>query len=384
MRLGLVIYDSLETISGGYLYDRMLVDYLRSQGEQMEIISLPWRDYPRHLGDNLSPGVFRRLQQAQVDILLQDELNHPSLFWLNRRLKASRSKAINPNSPISAAPYRTALAAVNIPIISIVHHLRSSENHPTWLRRLYRKVERWYLSSVDGFIFNSQTTRRAVQGLVGEIQPSIVALPAGDKLNPELTEAEIIARTRQPGALRLIFVGNLIRRKGLHHLLSALSQTPRSEVALTVVGRSDLDPAYARRIQRLIVRYDLAGQVRFLGQQTDAELAALLRSHHLLVVPSSYEGFGIVYLEGMGFGLPAIASPAGGAVEIITDGINGFLVNPDDPAHLSHLLTDLHRNRRRLLEMSLAARRRYQSHPTWEQTGAQIHAFLKTLAKKTP
>ena len=84
----------------------------------------------------------------------------------------------------------------------------------------------------------------------------------------------------------------------------------------------------------------------------------------------------------MGFGLPAIGSHAGGATEIITEGVNGFLVNPDDSAHLSRLLTCLHQDRGRLAEMSLAARRRYRSHPTWEQTGSQIHAFLKTLATR--
>lgn len=383
MRLGLVIYDSLETVSGGYLYDRMLVDYLRGQGEQVEIISLPWRNYSRHLGDNLSPGLFRRLRQAQVDILLQDELNHPSLFWLNRILKASHSKTTASRSPVAAVQHPPAHPLANIPIISIVHHLRSSENHPRWLNLLYRRVESWYLSSVDGFIFNSQTTRRVVQALAGDSQPAIVALPAGDKLKPELTESEILARARQEGALRLIFVGNLIRRKGLHHLLSALSQTPRGAINLTVVGRSDLDPAYARQIQHLVARYDLAAHVRFLGQQTEAELGVLLRSHHVLVVPSSYEGFGIVYLEGMGFGLPAIGPSAGGAAEIITQDVNGFLINPDAPAHLSRLLTCLHQDRGRLAEMSLAARQRYLSHPTWEQTGSQIHTFLKSLATKT-
>ena len=103
MRIGLVIYGSLDTLSGGYLYDRMLVEHLRRQGDEVEIFSLPWRDYARHLTDNLSTGLLRRLQGSRLDVLLQDELNHPSLFWLNRRLH------------------------VNYPIVSIVHHLRSSE-----------------------------------------------------------------------------------------------------------------------------------------------------------------------------------------------------------------------------------------------------------------
>ena len=52
MKIGLIIYGSLDTLSGGYLYDRKLVEYLRSQGDTGEIISLPWRNYPVHWLDN--------------------------------------------------------------------------------------------------------------------------------------------------------------------------------------------------------------------------------------------------------------------------------------------------------------------------------------------
>ena len=129
MRIGLLIYGPLETLSGGYLYDRKLVDYLLRQGDQVEVISLPWRNYLRHLGDNLSRSLLRDLEQQRLDILLQDELNHPSLFYLNHRLKRRTS----------------------YPVISIVHHLLSSEDRPAWQNRLYEFIERRYLSSVDGF-----------------------------------------------------------------------------------------------------------------------------------------------------------------------------------------------------------------------------------------
>ena len=86
MHLGLVIYGSLSTISGGYLYDRKLVEFLRHQGDTVEIISVPWRNYTAHLADNINPNLHKRLKSFQGDILLQDELNHPSLFRLNQKL----------------------------------------------------------------------------------------------------------------------------------------------------------------------------------------------------------------------------------------------------------------------------------------------------------
>ena len=81
MKIGLIIYGSLETVSGGYLYDRKLVDYLRAQGDTVEIISQLWSSYGRHLGHNFSSDMLSRLRESQFDMLLQDELNHPYLHW---------------------------------------------------------------------------------------------------------------------------------------------------------------------------------------------------------------------------------------------------------------------------------------------------------------
>ncbi|NKQ36769.1 MAG: glycosyltransferase family 4 protein [Chloroflexi bacterium] len=381
MFIGLVIYGRLDAISGGYLYDRRLVDYLRSQGDVVEVVSLPWRGYGRHLLQNFSPTLRRRLSRANYDLLLQDELNHPSLFWLNRRLRAR----------------------VSYPIVSIVHHLRSSERHPAALMSLYRQVERRYLRSVDGFIFNSKTTRTAVYEInhrgaeeaeatslkkssalsasprCKEI-PHVVALPAGDRWGTAVSENHIRRRAGQPGPLRLLFVGNLIPRKGLDGLLTAVAALPPDCCRLDVVGDTAVNPAYTRRIRRQITQLGLANRVTLHNVLQDNALKEKMLSSHLLVVPSQYEGFGIVYLEGMGFGLPAIGGQAGGAREIIQDGVNGWLVDVGDTAVLSQHIRHLHQDRAHLIEMSLAARQHFLTQPTWQESMAKIRRFLKEIA----
>jgi glycosyltransferase involved in cell wall biosynthesis len=355
MRLGLLIYGDLEIISGGFLYDRMLVRHLRRQGEEVEVISVPWRPYAWGLLDNLSPSLQRRLTRASFDLLLQDELIHPSCFWLNRRLGGQR--------PFS--------------IVAIVHHLRGSEARPAWQNRLYLEVERQYLASVDGLICSSQATLEAVRGLMGHGKPNIVAHPGGDHFPAAITPEQISARALAPGPLEIMFLGNLIPRKGLHILLSALQKLPPQDWRLTVVGSLTMDPAYVRAIHRQMAQEGLGDRVALLGALVDEELARCLARSHLLAVPSSYEGFGIVYLEGMGFGLPAIASTAGGAREIISHGQDGFLVAPGDAAGLAGCVSRLARDRQLLRAMSLAARARYQAHPTWAASLAPIHRFLK-------
>lgn len=357
MKLGLVIYGDFETLTGGYLYDRMLVEFLRSRGDVVEIFSLPWRNYGRHLFDNLSQRLIRSVSAAQLDVLLEDELNHPSLFRLNRRLKAS----------------------VNHPVVSIVHHLRCSELRPAWQNSFYRLVEGDYLAGVDGFVFNSVTTRSSVEVLIGSSKPSVVAFPGRDGVRPDVTSEAVGRRALDTGPLRILFVGSLIPRKELHTLLAALSGLPSDGWRLEVVGSPKSDPAYAARVFAEIERLGIGDQVRLLGSLTGPELADRYSVNHLLAVPSSYEGFGIVYLEAMGFGLPALASTAGAAHEIISHDRDGFLVHPGDAGAIARHVGELISDRGKLVRMALAALDRHAAHPTWGESAATIRNFLEEM-----
>ena len=344
MKIGLVIYGSLDNISGGYLYDRKLVEYLRTQGDTVEIISLPWRNYATHLMDNLR----FRLPEG-LDILIEDELNHPSLIganWVKH-------------------PY---------PIVSLVHHLRCSELRPRWQNNFYRILEKKYLKSVDGFIFNSKTTRDVVNGLMVNEKSNIVAYPPTDRFGDTISENEIKARAKN-NELRILFLGNVTFRKGLHTLLEAISHQP-SAVRVDVVGGLTTEPAYAQKIQEFISANHLSSAIFLHGALDNQPLIAMYKQAHVMVVPSSYEGFGIVSLEGMGFSLPAIGTTAGAASEIISDGVDGFLVQPGDNLELANRLKVLNEKRDLLIQMSLEARQRYLRQPKWVQTAGQIREFL--------
>ena len=326
MHIGLIIYGSLDTLSGGYFYDRNLVEYLRSQGDKVAVISLPWRNYAAHLTDNL-----RFRLPSNLDILIQDELNHASLIFANR----------------GRHPY---------PVISLVHHLRSSELRPRWQNIFYRWVERRYLRSVDGFIFNSHTTAKVVHDLLREEKPSIVAYPPTDRFGEPITEEDIRTRAKTK-ELRILFLGNVIYRKGLHTLLESVSNQ-RSTLRVDVVGSLTAEPDYAKQIQEYVARNDLSSLVFFHGSLDREPLIHKLKQAHVMIVPSSYEGFGIAYLEGMCFGLPAIGTITGAASEIITDGVDGFLIQPENASHLEDRLKALNEQRDLLTQMSLAARNR--------------------------
>jgi glycosyltransferase involved in cell wall biosynthesis len=355
MRVGLMIYGDLETLTGGYLYDRKLVAYLRARGDEVEIVSLKWRHYGRHMLDNLSRTLLRRLAKADFDVLIQDELNHPSLFALNRWLKRR----------------------VEYPLIALVHLLRSSEAHRALTQPFYRAVERHYFNGVDGAIFNSQTTRAAVEQLVGRELPGVVAYPGRDHLRAQLSLSEIAARAATRGPLRIIFVGNVLAGKGLDTLIEAMSRLPRGACRLTALGSLTMDAAYAESIRRQVTRARLSDYVALRGAVSNEEVFGHLNRNHVLVVPSRYEALGIAYLEAMGCGLPVIATTAGGAHEIVRHGEVGFLTRPADAEMLAGYLRELNEDRGRLVEMSLAAHRHVAAHPTWDESFAAVRDFLQ-------
>jgi glycosyltransferase involved in cell wall biosynthesis len=360
VRVGLVVYGSLEVVSGGNLYDKFLVSHLRNSGHSVEVVSIPLRSYPLNLARNFSAGLRRRLIGSSFDVLLEDELAHPSLVRLNQAFR--RSKSASPAS-----------------LVSIVHHLRSSEERAEWKNDLYRRIEKRYLLSVDAFVFNSETTRETVESLLGKKTRNVVAPPGGDRLPRTLTAADVAARAAEEGELRILFVGNLIPRKGLHHLLKALHSLEERPFRLDVVGREEADRRYSAAIRDRVGALGLGSRVHFHGALAGENLEERFRAAQLLVVPSSYEGFGIVYLEAMGFGLPVIASASGATDEIVRHESTGFLVQPGDAWSLSRRIESLLEDRSLLAQMSVAAYEAFEDHPGWEDSMKRVEDFLVEL-----
>lgn len=354
MRIGLVVYGNLEQASGGYLYDRHLVSLLKKRGHTVQVISMPWHRPIRAVLDNFSNKAVQKLRNLRVDVLLQDELNHPSLFLLNKKIKKE----------------------VAFPIISIVHMLRSRAHSEHSIQWLTRRIEAQYLKSVDAFIFNSQETGRIVKSMLPKSKPFVVATPGGDRFKPKITDKEIRDRATQSGPLRVLFLGNLTRNKAPHLLIRAAAELERDSVFLTFAGRSDVEPDYAEYLLRLAISHGMEDWLYFAGHLEGEMLGATIQTSHVLAIPSAYEGFGIAYLEGMGFGLPAIATQGVGAKEIIQNGKNGFLIPVGDCERLADILKRLNRDRKLLARMGLAARRSFLESPTWDQSMRQVEKFL--------
>ncbi|MGO9242023.1 MAG: glycosyltransferase family 4 protein [Bryobacteraceae bacterium] len=153
------------------------------------------------------------------------------------------------------------------------------------------------------------------------------------------------------GPLKLIFVGRLDPRKGLHYLFEALERLAPSGFQLTMAGR--WVPGYRDWLLR-------RRRVTFtdLGQIGGGQLLSVLRENHLLVLPSLFEGFGLVISEALACGIPVLATERTGAPDVIENGKQGFCVRAACSEDIAQVLSMIMDNRKMLINMGEEARKR--------------------------
>ena len=130
--------------------------------------------------------------------------------------------------------------------------------------------------------------------------------------------------------------------KGTDNLIRAVSQLREAvpHLRLVAVGGGDDLP----RLKALVTETKATDQVHFLQRLSREELASCYACAEIFAMPSAGEGFGIVFLEAMAFGKPLIAASAGGALDLVHDEVNGFLVPPRELAPLTAALARLLRD----------------------------------------
>jgi glycosyltransferase involved in cell wall biosynthesis len=150
-----------------------------------------------------------------------------------------------------------------------------------------------------------------------------------------------------PGKLNLLFIGRLDRQKGFDVVREAMKFLSDRQVHLHVLGASVLDVDRARA--------DDLGNVTMHGWIPRGEVFSFIEAADVVVVPSRWEGFGLVAIEAMRQGKPVVASKVDALPEVI--GATGFLVPSDDPAALAETLGAL--DRMQLAELGEVARGRF-------------------------
>jgi glycosyltransferase involved in cell wall biosynthesis len=195
-----------------------------------------------------------------------------------------------------------------------------------------------------------------------DFQAPVVMIPYGAP-RLDLAHLPVVSPApAKPGRLRVLFVGSLGQRKGLSYLFAAMRGLAGA-AELTVIGARPLAPCPAldRELRA----------VRWIPTCSHREVLAAMASHDVFVFPSLFEGFGLVLLEAMAMGLPIITTPHTAGPDLITDGIEGFIVPIRSADAIAGRLDLLRRNPDLRTDMGERARRRAAEF-TWEQYGDSL------------
>lgn len=179
---------------------------------------------------------------------------------------------------------------------------------------------------------------------------------------------------RGEGAVRALCVAQWIERKGITTLIRAWTLGRWPDAVLELIGETDADPHYAAEVHRLI-GHAPAGSIVVRGTVSDAKLQAAYERANLFVLPSRFEGYGMVYAEALAYGLPIIATTIAPVQGIVTAEA-GLFARPDDPASLAAEIARLHGDPALWQRLADGAVRRATTLPRWNDTVRQLGQVL--------
>ncbi len=331
--LHFVVPGSLTTLTGGFVYDRRIIESLRDDGIPVEVTEL--RE-PRP--SEAEAEALRVLPPNRT--LVMDGLSLPHLAELLRSL-----------------PHR---------VFVLVHHPCSFEPRVEDRAQL-AAAERTALAAADGLLATSHHTARMLAEL--DVDPTSVRV-----VHPA-TDARTLHDTPKNPIPRLLCVASLTHRKGHDLLLDALEGFGHP-LSLDLVGGRDFEADWANAIERRIGAWSGPATLSLRGSLPQPEVDRLLSAADLFVFPSRYEGFGMAPLEAIRAGVPVLATRAGALPEALPPGAAHLVAPTADGIRKGLLHCLIPENAERL---RTGARDAAGSLRTWKQAGAEFADALRTL-----
>jgi glycosyltransferase involved in cell wall biosynthesis len=178
------------------------------------------------------------------------------------------------------------------------------------------------------------------------------------------------------GPVVLLSVANWLPNKGILELLDAIERLPTTAMSLHLVGRDDVDPRYAKRVRARLDGPGLRDRIAVHGPVDHARVADLYARADAFVATSAAESYGTACAEALAMGLPVVGWRLPHMEEVVTDGVDGSLVEPHDTTALAGALQRLVDDGVWRRQLADGARRRGANLPTWDDTARRFFAAL--------
>jgi glycosyltransferase involved in cell wall biosynthesis len=330
-----IVPGALDQLTGGYLFDKRLVDGIRALGRTVEVHELAGR----------FPEADSTARQAAAALLA--------------RLPEDAAAVID---GLALPAFAECLASqrARLKLVGLVHHPLAVE---TGLDAEHRAqlagVEARLLSRLRGVLCPSAASAWAVEnyGIQRErifITPPGTVKPAVPPQRPP----------RNEGPLHFLSVGAVIPRKGHALLIEALAALREKPWHLLIVGSLTRDAATAEALERAIAQHGLGERVTLAGEWAPERLGAAYAEADVFVLASYHEGYGMAFAEAMAQGLPIVGT-TGGAIPETVPADAALLVPPGDADALSIALGMMLDNGALRTRLAQAAAAAGASLPDW-------------------
>jgi glycosyltransferase involved in cell wall biosynthesis len=349
-RLVFAYPGNLQLKTGGYGYDRRLIEGLEQGGWQVERLGLG-EGFP------LPSAAVMARAHVQLSALPDDALvmiDGLAFGVLNRWAEREHTR---------------------LRIVALVHHPLALETGiAADVAERLRESEREALRFVRHTIVTSPETARTLSSAYG-VSPSgiTIALPGTDQ-----RQAATGGTDRRGGndPVDIISVGTLTRRKGHDVLIAALARVKDLAWRASIIGSGTLDPVTAKALADQVTSLGLSDRVTLRGEVDD--IAGALQTGDIFALASRYEGYGMVFAEALAHGLPIVACHAGAVPDVVPSEA-GILVPIDDVDQFAGALRAYITDpalRRQAGEAAAEAGRRL---PSWQQTAGTISLRLESV-----
>src|SRR5689334_1473083 len=346
LHLVFAVPGDLATPTGGYGYDRRIIQELRSLGWQVDI---------SNIGEGFPfPSIAQRA----------------SALAMLSAVPAGCPMVLD-GLAFGALPEAGALRS-RTPLIALVHQpLALDPGLDTAQADVFRESERAALAAAAHVVVTSEATARIVIGDYDvPAQRVSVVRPGNDPVPP--------APGSNDAVVRLLSVGSVVPGKGYDLLIAALVTVADMPWRLTIAGDRTRNPAAAARLDADIEAYGLGDRVAVLGAVPPERIVELYLASDIFVLASRFEGYGMALAEAIAHGLPVVSTMAGAIPDTVPPG-TGLLVPPEDAAALARALRRLVSDpteRQRLATNARAAAARL---PTWQDSARLFATAIQTV-----
>lgn len=309
---------------------RPQLEFLSDRGFEVHAAFRPDGDaFPAELL-RFSPTALSFRRSGNVSMMAKGTLD------LVRLVKRLRPAIVHLHSPATALPARVGLAfkRYGAKVVYTVHGFPQVWDAMTSKDKALDRIEKALSYVTDLTMF--QALEDLEQAQQRHYRSRLTYL--GNGVGDEWFTGENPFRITEDKTLRLVFVGRLVREKGVLELVKAVAGL--SNVELTLVGNSlpsDRDSVASEVIE---MASKLGGRIKVLGMLSSNEIRALHKIHDCFVLPSWREGVPRSLIEAMASGLPAIATDIRGCRELIRPGVDGWLTIPKSVPSLVKAITE--------------------------------------------